>query len=52
MKMRSDESPDSEMPYHSSDEEVWKEEEVSTDDDSDSRPGFLDPTQALGLHVV
>ena len=47
-----DESSDSEMPYDSSDEEVW-EEEVSEDDDSDGRPGFLDPTQqAPGLHVV
>ena len=53
VKMSSDESSDSEMPYDSSDEEVWKEEEVSTDDDSDSRPGFLDPTrQAPGLHLV
>ena len=35
-KMSSDESSDSEMPYDSSDEEVWEEEEVSGDDDSDS----------------
>ena len=28
-KMSSDESSDSEMPYDSSDEEVWEEEEVS-----------------------
>ena len=32
-KMSSDESSDSEMPYDSSDEEVWEEEEVSGDDD-------------------
>ena len=44
MKKSSDESSDSEMPYDSSDEEVWEEEEVSRDDDSDSGPGFLDPT--------
>ena len=44
-KMSSDESSDSEMPYGSSDEEVWEEEEVSRDDDSDGRPGFLDPTR-------
>ena len=53
VKMSSDESSDSEMPYDSSDEEVWEEEEVSGDDDSDGGPGFLDPTQwAPGLHVV
>ena len=52
-KMSTDESSDSEMPYDSSDVEVWEEEEVSGDDDSDGRPGFLDPTQqAPGLHVV
>ena len=45
VKMSSDESSDSEMTYDSSDEEVWEEEEVSKDDDSDGRPGFLDPTQ-------
>ena len=51
--MSSDESSDSEMPYNSSDEEVWEEEEVSGDDDSDGGRGFLDPTrQAPGLHVV
>ena len=51
--MSSDESSDSEMPYNSSDEEVWEEEEVNGDDDSDGGPGFLDPTQrAPGLHVV
>ena len=42
-KMISDESSDSEMPYDSSDEEVWEEEEVSGDDDSDCGPRFLDP---------
>ena len=52
-KMSSDESSDSEMPYNSSDEEVWEEEEVCGDDDSDGGPGFLDPTQwAPGLHAV
>ena len=52
-KMSSAESSDSEMPYDSLDEEVWEEEEVSGDDDSDSGPGFLDPTRrAPGLHVV
>ena len=52
-KMSSDESSDSEMPYDSSDEEVWEEQEVSGDDDSDGGPGFLDPTRrAPGLHVV
>ena len=51
--MSSDESSDSEMPYDSSDEEVWEEEEVSRDDDSNGRPGFLDPIwRAPGLHVV
>ena len=41
------------MPYDSSDEEVWEEEEVGRDDNRDGRPGFLDPTQgAPGLHVV
>ena len=44
-KMSSDESSDSEMPYDSSDEEVWEEEEVSGDNDSDGGPGFLDPTR-------
>ena len=48
-KMSSDESSDSEMPYDSSDEEVWEEEEVSGDDDSDGGPGFLDPTQQHSL---
>ena len=45
-KMSSAESSDSEMPYiyDSSDEEVWEEEEVSRDNDSDGGPGFLDPT--------
>ena len=43
--MISDESSDSEMPYDSSYEEVWEEEEVSGDDDSDGGPGFLDPTR-------
>ena len=33
------------MPYGSSDEEVWEEEEVSGDDDIDGGPGFLDPTR-------
>ena len=51
--MSSDESSDSEMPYDSSDEEDWEEEEVSGDDDSDGGPGFLDQTRrAPGLHVV
>ena len=48
-KMISDESSDSEMPYDSSDEEVWEEEEVSGDDDSDGGPGFLDPTRRHSL---
>ena len=47
-KMSSDESLDSEMPYDSSDE-VWEEEEVSGDDDSDGGPGFLDPTRRHSL---
>ena len=52
-KISSDESSDSEMPYDSSDEEVWEEEELSGDDDSDGGPGFLDPTRrAPRLHVV
>ena len=52
-KKSSDEFSDSEMPYDSWDEEVWEEEEVSGDDDSDGRSGFLDPTRrAPGLHVV
>ena len=52
-KMSSDESSDSEMPYDSSDVEVWEEEEVSGDDDNDGGPGFLDPIRrAPGLHVV
>ena len=51
-KMSSDESSDSEMPYDSSDEEVW-EKEVSGDEDSDGGPGFSAPTRwAPGLHVV
>ena len=51
--MSSDESSDSEMPYDSSDEEVWEEEEMSGDDDSDGGPGFSAPTRrAPGLHVV
>ena len=51
-KMSSEESSDSEIPYDSSDE-VWEEEEVSSDDDSDCRPGFSAPTrQAPGLHIV
>ena len=48
-KMSSDESSDSEMPCDSSDEEVWEEEKVSGDDDSDGGPGFLDPTQRNSL---
>ena len=48
-KMSSDESSDSEMPYDSSDEEVWEEEEVSGDDDSDGGPGFLDPIRRHSL---
>ena len=40
-KMSSEESSDSEMPY---DDEVWEKKEVSRDDDSDGRPGFLAPT--------
>ena len=48
-KMSSDESSDSEMPYDSSDEEVWEEEVVSGDDDSDGGPGFLDPTRRHSL---
>ena len=48
-KMSSDESSDSEMPYDSSDEEVWEEEEVSGDDDSDGGPGFSDPTRRHSL---
>ena len=47
-KMSSDESSDGEMPYDSSDEEVW-EEEVNGDDDSDGGPGFLDPTRRHSL---
>ena len=48
-KMSSGESSDSEMPYDSSDEEVWEEEEVSGDDDSDGGPGFLEPTRRHSL---
>ena len=48
-KMSSDESSDSEMPYDRSEEEVWEEEEVSGDDDSDGGPGFLDPTRRHSL---
>ena len=53
-KMSSDESSDSEMPYDSSDEEVWEEEKVSGDDDSDGGPGFLDQldgTSSLGCKL-
>ena len=51
--MSSEESSDSEMPYNSSDEEVWEKEQVSRDDDSDGGPGFSAPTRwAPGLHVV
>ena len=50
--MSSQESSDSEMPYDSSDE-VWEEEEASSDDYSDCRPVFSAPTQwAPGLQVV
>ena len=48
-KMSSDESSHSQMPYDSSDGEVWEEEEVSGDDDSDSGAGFLDPTRRHSL---
>ena len=48
-KMSSDESSDSKMPYDSSDEEVWEEEEVSGDDDSDGGPGFLYQTRRHSL---
>ena len=52
-EMSSDESSDSEMPYYSSDEEVWDKKEVSGDDDSDGGPGFLDPARRTpGLNVV
>ena len=53
-KMSSDESSDGEMPYDSSDEEVWEEEKVSGDDDSDGGPGFLDQldgTSSLGCKL-
>ena len=51
-KMSSEESSDSEMPYDSSDEDVW-EKEVSGDDDNDGRPVFSAPIRwASGLHVV
>ena len=49
VKMSSDESSDSEMPYDSSVEDVWEEEEVSGDNDSDGGPGFLDPTRRQSL---
>ena len=39
-KMSSNESSDNEIPYDYSDEEVWEEEEVSGDDDSDGGPGI------------
>ena len=42
-KMSSEESSDSEMPYNSSDEEVWEKEQMSRDDDSDGGPGFSAP---------
>ena len=48
-KMSSDESSDSEMPYDSSDVEVWEEEEVSGDVDSDGGPGILDSTWRQSL---
>ena len=48
-KTSSDESSDSKMPYDSSDEDVWEEEEVSRDNDSDGGPGFLDPTRRHSL---
>ena len=52
-KMSFQESSDSEMPYDSSDEDVWEEEEASSDDYSDCRPGFSAPTRwAPGLQVV
>ena len=52
--MSSEESSDSEIPYDSSDEEVWEEEEVSSDDDSDCEPGFtwIFSSNLTGLHVV
>ena len=52
-KMSSEKSSDSEMPFDSSDEEVWEKEQVSGNGDSDSGPGFSAPTrQAPGLYVV
>ena len=42
--MSSEESSDSEMPFDSSDDEIWEKEEVSRNDDSDGRPGFSAPT--------
>ena len=52
-KMSLDEFSDNEMPHDSSDEEVWEEEEMSSDEDSDCGPGFSAPTQrAPGLHMV
>ena len=52
-KMSSEESSDSEIPYDSSDEEVWEEGDVSSDDDSDCGPGISAPApREPGLHVV
>ena len=48
-KMSSDEYSDSEMPYDSSDEEVWEEEEVSGDDHSDGGPGFFSRSNSTAL---
>ena len=50
-KMSSDEYSDNEIPHDSFDEEVWEEEKMSSDDDSDCGPGFSAP-RAPGLHVV
>lgn len=43
-KMRSEKSTNSEMPFGGSDDEMWKEEEVSRNDDGDCGPGFAAPT--------
>ena len=52
-KMSLDEFSDNEMPHDSSDEEVWEEEEMSSDEDSDCGPEFSAPPQrAPGLHMV
>ena len=48
--MSSNESSDNEMPHDSSDEEVWEEEEMSSDEDSDWTWIFSSNSKGTRLH--